>query len=338
MASHGDTTESQSMNGSLAEGHRAYKSFKRKFAKLKIKFEQAMKEGNSLVKEELRIIDLSRRLKEQNDQLLELLLELNSSIRIPRHLRYSLSIPGELFSEACPPEPGTPPTPSFDAATARQKLREARVKLLEGKMSAVACRLLEESIARSDNFAPALHYSELIKTPHTMPSNGIHSTVDGDLDSTLGFLSPEHDMEYTNKLDSGLGFTRTGDRPLTAEREREIIMRNPTSMYNWLRKNDPNAFQDTESIGASEKPSAPSKAAATRTSKRAAAQAPKEEKIFEDDSFMLDLEPEVSKGSNRTKRKRDEDGGYRPKGGSGRSRKKKEDGTKRKRPAVASAS
>ncbi|KMU88228.1 hypothetical protein CIHG_05398 [Coccidioides immitis H538.4] len=161
MASHGDTTESQSMNGSLAEGHRAYKSFKRKFAKLKIKFEQAMKEGNSLVKEELRIIDLSRRLKEQNDQLLELLLELNSSIRIPRHLRYSLSIPGELFSEACPPEPGTPPTPSFDAATARQKLREAKSKIT--RRQNVGRRLSDvwrNSIAAKGIIsAPALHYS-----------------------------------------------------------------------------------------------------------------------------------------------------------------------------------
>lgn len=40
---------------------------RRKFGKQKIKFEHAMKEGNSLVKEEIRIQDLSKRLKEQNE-------------------------------------------------------------------------------------------------------------------------------------------------------------------------------------------------------------------------------------------------------------------------------
>ncbi|WEW60419.1 hypothetical protein PRK78_005905 [Emydomyces testavorans] len=302
-----------------------------------------MKDGNSLIKEELRIFNLSKRLKEQNDQLLELLLELNSSIRIPRHLRYDLNVPAESFPEGSLLESDVIPKLNYDAATARQKLHEARTKLIEGKMSAAACQSLEESIARSDNFAPALHYTELLKTPHTNPVNGEHPSPDEDMDSALGFLTPEHDMEYTNNLDSGAGFTRTGERPYTAETEREVIMRNPTSMYNWLRKHEPNAFQDAESVNAPEKPPAkppaPPKAAATRTSKRAAAQAPKEDKMFDDDSFLLDLEPEVTKSSGRNKRKRDEDTGYRPKGGSsGRSRKKKEDGPKRKRASAAAAS
>lgn len=43
---------------------------RRKYAKLKIKFEQAMRQSNALVKEELRIIDLAKRLKEQNEYVL----------------------------------------------------------------------------------------------------------------------------------------------------------------------------------------------------------------------------------------------------------------------------
>lgn len=42
-------------------------SIRKKFAKLKIKFELAMKDGNELTKEELRIQALSKRLKEQNE-------------------------------------------------------------------------------------------------------------------------------------------------------------------------------------------------------------------------------------------------------------------------------
>ena len=40
---------------------------RRKYAKLKIKFEQAMRQSNAFIKEELRIIDLAKRLKEQNE-------------------------------------------------------------------------------------------------------------------------------------------------------------------------------------------------------------------------------------------------------------------------------
>ncbi|KAI1956872.1 hypothetical protein LOZ58_006004 [Ophidiomyces ophidiicola] len=336
MASHGDTTESVSTGSCVGgwNGHRTYKSFKRKFAKLKIKFELSMKESTSLVMEELRIIDLSKRLKEQNDQLLELLLELNSSIRIPRHFRYDLSVPAEPLPKAYFPGSDSLPELNYDPITARQKLREAREKLVEGSMSITACQRLEESMSRSDNFIPALRYVELLKTPHTVPANAVNLTLDEDIDAALGFLSPEHDLEYTKNLDSGSGFTRSGDKPMTAEREREIILRNPTSMYNWLRKNDPSAFQEADTLGFSEKSLTLAKSAATRTSKRAAAQGPKDDKVFEDD-ILLEVEPELGRSAGRNKRRRDDDGGYRPKGGNGgRGRKKKEDGVKRRKGVV----
>lgn len=37
---------------------------------MKIKFENAMKESNALTKEELRVVDLAKRLKEQNECVL----------------------------------------------------------------------------------------------------------------------------------------------------------------------------------------------------------------------------------------------------------------------------
>lgn len=275
-------------------------------------------------------------------QLLEVLLELNSSIRIPRHFRYDLTVPEELFPETNLGQEVVLPLVHCDAALAKQKFREAREQLLEGRTSAEVCERMEGIIAQCDNFAPALQYTELLKTPHTLPGPASPLGADEDVDITLGFLSPEHDLEYTSNLDSGLGFTRTGDRPFTAEREREMILRNPTSMYNWLRKHDPDVFQEattgTAPTVAPEKPPPPPKPAATRTSKRAAAQPPKDERMFDEDTY-LEPEPEVPKTAGR-RRKRDEDTGYRPKGGSsGRPRKKREDApTKRKRPAATPAS
>jgi hypothetical protein len=236
------------------------------------------------------------------------------------------------------PEDGS--TASFDVETAREKLREARTRLLAGEMSPDACRRLEDSIRRSEAFAPAMKFASLLKVPHTtLGLGGDHTSVDGDVDSTLGFLSPEHEIEYSFALDSQLEgtsaltqLTKSGDKLSPTERDREAALRNPVSVYNWLRKHQPQVFlQDNEA--SSEKPGA--RAVNTRTSKRAAAQVRKED-LYDEDGILLDIGTSGGGGSTRGKRKRDEDAGYRPKGGSGRSKKKKEDNAKRaKRSSMA---
>lgn len=85
MASH-ETESLRSVNDAQgASQHKSYKSVlpatqngdpltvprRRKYAKLKVKFEQAMRRSNALVKEELRIIDLAQRIKEQNEYVAE---------------------------------------------------------------------------------------------------------------------------------------------------------------------------------------------------------------------------------------------------------------------------
>lgn len=44
-----------------------YFDYRKKFAKLKIQFELKMKESESLIREQLRIEDLSKRIQEQNE-------------------------------------------------------------------------------------------------------------------------------------------------------------------------------------------------------------------------------------------------------------------------------
>ncbi|KAL1956570.1 hypothetical protein VTO42DRAFT_7041 [Malbranchea cinnamomea] len=302
-----------------------HKSFKRKFAKLKIKFEHAMKESNALIKEELRIIDLAKRLKEQNDQMLDLLLELNNSIRIPPHHRYKLSLPDDSLRGIGAPEEG--PTVHCDPGTARERLREAKERLQAGTMTAEDCRQLEESMLRGEQFAPSAEFAALLKVPHTE-----HTSTEDDLDSTLGFLTPAHETEYVVGMDTGSGgIARASDRRSSIDREREAAFRNPLSVYNWLKKNQPHVFQhDGDSV--SDKPA--TRSTGTRASKRERAPPPVQEDIYDEDGILIDIPPP---SGGRGKRKRDEDGGYRPKGGSGGRKKKKGDDTSKRAKRASAA-
>ncbi|KAL2009208.1 hypothetical protein VTN00DRAFT_7402 [Thermoascus crustaceus] len=327
--------ESQSMNGSLpdapaaAPAKQSYKSFKKKYAKMKISFEKAMRDSEALIREELRIQDLSKRIQEQNDQLLEVLLEFNESLHVPPHLRYDLSVPGEPTALRSSDEEITPA--SYDVASAKAALKEARAELASGEITPNDYRRLEEAVKRSKAFAPATQYTSLLQVPHTAPAP-TEKPTDDDLDTTLGYLTPEHETEYYLAMDAKLGdaqaalqLSRAPEKPTFADREREAALRNPVSVYNWLRRNQPQVFLQDNELASEKSGSRPTN---LRSSKRASTQVRKEEvqDMYDEDGILLDIGP--TPGSSRGKRKRDEDTGYRPKGGSGRGgRKKKEDGT-----------
>ncbi|KAJ5772086.1 hypothetical protein N7520_002615 [Penicillium odoratum] len=297
------------------------RSFKKKYAKTKQKFELGIRENENLIREELRIEDLSKRIQEQNDQLLEVLMEFNESVHVSPSMRYGLTL---LSDAPFLPTPEHEITPLVnDATLARTALKEAKAGLASGSFSPSAYRQVEESIKRNKEFAPALQFSDLIKVPHTegiLPGDGVKDT--GSVDRKLGYFTPEHETEHYLALDAKLGdqaailqLARIPDPPTFAEREKEASMRNPASVFNWLRRNQPQTLQDHE-VTSEKSASRPSNA---RTSKRAPVQRKEEETIDEDG---IDVEP-TPKG----KRKRDEDTGYRPKGGNSRSKKKKDDST-----------
>ncbi|KAF3479903.1 uncharacterized protein GIQ15_06879 [Arthroderma uncinatum] len=361
-----DMTETQSMPDVDAPSpspvaNRPFKSFKRKYGKQKIKFELAMRDGTALVREEMRIQDLSKRLREQNDQLLELLLELNNTVHIPRSLRYGLTRQEDSRLHTTMSEPtDSIPVIECDAQTARAKLNEAKQKLLAGEMTADECRELELSMLKSSTFAPSTSISSLLASvPHTSLSS--EDCPDSDIDSSLGYIHPEDDLDYPvpgTEVHIDLTSARASSKHLSpADREKAAIIRNPSSVYNWLRKNKPQVLtHDPEAPPAgnsasgtaagtaqSEKPAATPRPSSTRTSKRASAQIQRDEEVYDDDGMLIDVaEPaaaastnNAASGSARGKRKRDEDGVYHPKGGN-RGKKKKED-KRTKRPSTASA-
>ena len=155
------------------------------------------------------------------------------------------------------------------------------------------------------------------------------------------YLSSSQEDEYLYVLDTALGaspstnpFT-SSTRPLASlsdrEKDREHTLRNPVSVYNWLRRYQPQVFlQDNEGIP--EKTGAKSSRGAGKRASAAAAKNMAEPPPLDfNDNNNNSMTPHRSiadpaappTGSSATKggkRKRDEDGGYRPKGGSGGSR------------------
>lgn len=209
-----------------------------------------------------------------------------------------------------------------DSNLAKRALKEAKAELANGKFSAGAYRQVEESIKRNRDFAPALQYETLRQVPHTEVSTPSQDKNAKGVEWTLGYFTPERETECYLSMDAKLGdeaaalqVKQRPDPPTFAEREREATTKNPASVVNWLRRNQPQAFQDHEA--ASEKST--SRPANQRASKRAPAQRKDEDTLDEDG---MDAEP-----TPKNKRKRDEDTGYRPKGGSSRPKKKKEEST-----------
>jgi len=146
----------------------------------------------------------------------------------------------------------------------------------------------------------------------------------------VSYLSADQVDDYLWWIDMSLGSSAypslapaVNGHPHTVMTEKELSMGNPNSVYNWLRQHEPKIFlQDGEG---SEKSSG--KPGALRgAGKRASIPAPSKPdqvEFVEEDGIGY----EVSLGGvpipKSIKRKRDEDGGYRPKGGSSRPTKKK---------------
>lgn len=210
-----------------------------------------------------------------------------------------------------------------DATLAKQAWGEAKAGLVSGSIDKSAYRMIEENIKRNKAFAPSQQYSSLSKSHHIDSGVTAHSKkFDDDTECKAGYFTPEHETEFYLALDAKLGdeaaalqLARIPDRPTFAERERDLNIRNPASVYNWLRRNQPQTLQDTE-IASEKSASRPSN---QRSSKRAP--------VHRKDDEMYDEDGTETHPTPKNKRKREEDTGYRPKGGSSRSKKKKDDPT-----------
>ena len=219
-----------------------------------------------------------------------------------------------------------------DAKSAKTFLREAEAEVAGGTLPPEDYRKMENAVKHGKVFAPEMQYTSLLKTGHTVPhQENQRLTEEQEMEQTLGFFTPEHEADHYLTLDAKLGdesarlqLDRAPEKALLAEREREreLSMNSAVSVYNWLRKNQPQIFLQDNEVTSEKSASRP---ANLRSSKRVSGQVRKNEDTYDEDGVLVEVGS--TSGSARGKRKRDEDTGYRPKGGGGRgSRKKKDDG------------
>jgi len=159
----------------------------------------------------------------------------------------------------------------------------------------------------------------------------------------IGFLSPAHEEEYLARMDAWLDTNPPDDQPLPPkppklserEREKNLQLNNPVSVYNWLSKHNPKVFLDSAEDASHDKPPKQPKASpkptptASRASKRdkaatavaAAATVPvlEEEMLDEDGNVVAGA---LGEGTQKKRKRGADDDAYRPKGGSSRKRKR----------------
>jgi hypothetical protein len=326
-------------------------------------FEEKMHTSNSLIREEYKAVALARRLQEQNEyvwsqtsrvfnssqklssQILDLLLVINDAARIPSYLRFDLRSPSPSQSAV----PSLEPDDEANPETIQNLLREARVELAAGQLSPEEFAQMEAKLSTK---APAVGPRTLIhlqnKTPHTsQPPEPLPDDLQIG-DNAPGYLSPNHEEEYLLAADAALTDPLVYDpssrdgRPLRIATQplptdKELTLRNPDSVYNWLRKHQPQVFlqdKDPHHENASEKSSARPAAAPHGHQGRGGGKRPSavststpgpkmEQDMLDDEIGFI---PETGTGSAKARRNKDDEP-YRPKGGSSRpAKRKREDG------------
>ena len=271
-------------------------------------------------------------------------MDLNNSTHIPAHLRFDLDSPLSESEplEAVPKlEPDRTPSPLTASDAHPSKKRSTRAststkpKREEGAVAAAAT----DSPKPADPTHPKSFKALLASVSHTRSLSVAETYMAEELCTTPPpptYVTPQQEEEYLASIDAALDsnppinpFLNPKPASTDREKEREQILRNPVSVYNWLRRYQPQVFlQDHE--GTLEKTGMKSSRGAGKRASAAAARNNMSEQHlstmvdFMDDAAAgdgyspaagLSVATSRSAGSKR-KREKDEDAGYRPKGGS----------------------
>ncbi|KPI37232.1 uncharacterized protein AB675_1476 [Cyphellophora attinorum] len=306
------------------------KSYRRKYRKMMVTFEQRMRESTALYRDEQKMLQISQRLAEQNDQIMQLLVDINNMPQVPPTLRYNLD------GKDGPIEPREEPSQTYDQQSGHRALRKARYDLQLGHITQHDYEVLKREILQSPDFAPKKSYMSLLEdcSAHlTAPPDGVSDSPE----FRSGYLTVSQQDNMERALDAFVrgeapttrshvnGIVKDGERNI--DKEKEMQFRNPVSAYNYLRKHEPKVFlQDEETK--------PSRTTGARASKRSSTRdsiIKQEQDLYDEDGIAIDTP------NSRPKRKRDEDGGYRPKGGAARKRKRDSEANasrSRKKPSI----
>ncbi|KAI9048578.1 hypothetical protein LZ554_007411 [Drepanopeziza brunnea f. sp. 'monogermtubi'] len=227
-----------------ADAKPTYKSFKKKFRKMKIKFDHKMNESNELYLEEQRAIKTAKRLAQENDRILDLLLDMNNSAQMPVDKRV------DIISDL----PEIPPLFTNEELANASELQTPEGMALYSEIQA----LLKERDATQVAAKPPKSLATLLKTvPHpTTQTPGkieelekTREALDGQT-APIGYLTAEQIDDFIYELDAEIGSVPalpSTSSPSAAHQE--LAFGNYHSPYNWLRRNQPHIFlQDGEGI------------------------------------------------------------------------------------------
>ncbi|KJZ73861.1 hypothetical protein HIM_06754 [Hirsutella minnesotensis 3608] len=318
-----------------------YKSWKKKYRKMRIVFEQKMQQGEELHKQEEKASATVKRLAIENDRLLDLLLEVNNSPQIPPERRIDLSLEP-------PSDPKAPVLPLDRKRPDASAHKDGALKRLEHLLSEVP----HSSYSAARDARPS-YMADLV-------------AIDDEAPRPASFLTADDIDNYIYAIDTALD--PDTHLPTLAPRAHPELhpvpswhVKNPTSVTSWLRKNKPKIFLQEAEMSLMELPDDPhaktrvtngrksrggggprgerggkpgpkgkrGSAVARLAADRGSGSAGKDSGGAEgggggDWDASMDEDPDFgATPAGRGKRKRDEDGGYRPGGSSSRPSKKK---------------
>ncbi|KAI0471425.1 IEC3 subunit of the Ino80 complex, chromatin re-modelling-domain-containing protein [Xylaria cf. heliscus] len=290
----------------MPDARPSYKSWKKKYRKMRITFDQRMRESEDLHSLEQKAMRTAKRLAIENDRLMDLLLDINESPQIPFERRIDLNLDDDDDDET-----------DSDNSETTQKPTKSLKKLIQE----VSHQSYEEYTQRFPEVREDLEPTD----PQTHPTS---------------FLSADDVDEYLHQLDMRLGLKpkptlapSVVGTNVTANTPANFALRNPTSVYNWLRRHAPKTFlQDLEKEKDKDKDDREKEDGRKRkggaSRKRQSTTGRKEKEREKETAESMDWDDEggyeaPAVGALKGKRKRDDDPGYRPKGGSSRPTKKR---------------
>ncbi|KAF1812312.1 hypothetical protein P152DRAFT_474016 [Eremomyces bilateralis CBS 781.70] len=253
---------------SAAKEKTPLRSWRKKYRKLKIRFENAMEDSNKLYTDEQKALSLAKRLQEQNDQLREILLEVNQSDLIPPEQAFNLNL--------------------IDSDPTTFGLSRSEIRTRMESPGEYASAILdidheEEFLASLDQIDPSTD----APTPDAPPSRPVKKS-------------------FTDK---------------------DLALRNPMSVINWLRRNQPEVFLQDKPSKEPKDPKEPHENGSEKSTRgigrkrgsltHALPSTYKPELLDDEIGFVLE-----EKAPAKRSRKSIEDEPYRPKGGKSSKRKR----------------
>lgn len=254
--------------------------------------------------------------------MLDLLLDLNSSLDIPHQLRFDLEAEHGASEKALSLQ---------DANDMMAKSHSALQHGIKSHAEFVYDRQNAEAAVARGNATSLIQLEATISHPKSQSSSSAYQ-------GNPAFLTPAHEDAYLARLDSKLDPIALSEPRLpsppalsklsTRELDREVELRNPLSVHNWLKKHGTISDMDAGSEGgAANTPATANKRRnlAKQVGDRAIERAREKEGSpgstqDMDDELGVDDTPGKKKG-------RDDDQTYRPKGGrSSKAKRKREDG------------